>query len=258
MSINKYRHYKHWWSQKYAIVWICTNLFKVSYQGIFWVFGLWATVTPLGPRALFSGLLWLQPHLPWWHVMGAQIHLVLTAPAQASMELFWCYRSLEVNERELAPLLQATLNQRGTELGGKCGSLLSLGAVELSPQYPKASASLYVIFPSSFPTLSLQLLRTILDINPRVSRQVLFSDSEPRWGLWQWCTGRPWMYISAIDLLISSGSIPRIVHCWVKGQRLLKTSSDSALFSRVPHCKSIDCILFACAVQSQSGHEGSR
>lgn len=137
MSIKTYRHYNRWWSQKYAIVWICTNLFKVSYRGHFGCssFGLqwhhWA------PGPCFSAYLWSQPHLPWWHVMGAQTYLCWQLQLKPARSFFWCWRSLRVNERELAPLLWATLKPWGTELGNKCGSTLSLGAVELSPSIPK-------------------------------------------------------------------------------------------------------------------------
>lgn len=227
---------------------------KSLIRGYFGCLGFGLQWCPWAPRPCPSAYLWLQPHLPWWHVMGAQTHLVLTAPAQASMRMLkepgskW--------ERVGYPALRQPSIHGGQNWGINAADSWPWVQWSWAPVPPKHLPH-YMWFsfflPYSLPPAS----------QDHLGRKPTCTQASPALRLWAkvrtltQCTGHPWMYISAIDLLISSGSIPRIVHCWVKGQGLLKTNSGSALFSRVPRCKSIDCILFACAVPSQSAHEGS-
>lgn len=158
-------------------------------------------------------------------------------PAQ---ELFQSWKSLEVKERVLPTSSQTTFNQWGTEMVNTCSSLLPFwrkspvghlndaheGAVEWKP-VPQSFCVIVFAFPSSFPTLSLLLLVIILEINYLyLDKSCSQTPNQNEAYNKQWHIGFPWMLISAVDLLISLGLIPRNVNCWVKGHGFLKTVSN--------------------------------
>lgn len=120
--------------------------------------------------------LWLQPRLRWWSVTRAQTHLVLTTQPKAA-RVFQCRRSQEAEETVLSPLPPGNLQWMGNRASESMlqPSVLQeenfrgflsdshVGAVESSPRTPKHPPH-YICF-SFFPTLSLLLLRIILEIN---------------------------------------------------------------------------------------------